>query len=136
MHSKIPNRGERVADKESGWGLFYDLGHQVKPILSGRCYGLKGGALIGFGHYIGAQALDGIERMRHRRYTLGIHRLQLIYQRQNLRNTFGGGLGGFIANGDARQVGEFCYIGTIYSHYLNSRKDRRGRLAAKFGENS
>jgi hypothetical protein len=76
----------------AGWvceGLFDHLGDQVKAILGCRGNGLKAFALVGLGHFIGAQALDCVQRMSHGDNTISIDGLQLVNQSEDIRDAVG-----------------------------------------------
>jgi hypothetical protein len=80
--------------------LFDDAGHQVQTVFNRWGAALESVALIGFGDFVGAQALGGIEGMGQGGDAVGIDALQLVDHIQDAAQVLYETAGLVIADGD------------------------------------
>lgn len=100
--------------------LFDNFRNQVEPRLDRGSDRLELLALVGFGHFVRAQAQLGLGRMRHGFNAGGIDGIHLLYEPEYPRERFG--IRTCFLGGDPQpsEVGDFPDLGCIKRHAVVS----------------
>lgn len=108
-----------VASDASLERLFDNPGNQIETVLDSRRAMLEMFTLVGFGDFVGAQALGGIQRVSQRRDALGIDGLQAVHHVQNATQVVHVTFGLIVVQAQASKMGGTPHVFGFKRHSVN-----------------
>ena len=97
-------------------GALDDLRHQVEALFDRRRDRLEACALVGLGHLVGAQPLDGVERVGHGRDVAGVGRIELFDEGEDVGEVTAVGRHVGLVQLEPGEVRDVLDLGTLQRH--------------------